>query len=107
MSPTLLFQSEISARASNHPFLASTGSGTRIPGSLILVKIFGNHKVFVSLVRASQDRFALMFKLLAQNPEFNRQFGEKIPKQKRFPRPNSVWAIIADEKSKENLNQWL
>ena len=68
---------------------------------------FENHKVFVSLVKASQDRFALMFKLLAQNPEFNRQFGEKIPKQKRFPRPNSVWAILADEKSKENLNQWL
>ena len=63
--------------------------------------------MFVSLVRASQDRFALMFKLLAQNPEFNRQFGEKIPKQKRFSSPNSVWSIIADEKSKENLNQWI
>ena len=59
------------------------------------------------MVRASQDRFAIMFKLLAQNPEFNRQFGEEIPQQKRFPKPNNVWAIIADAKSKENSNQWL
>ena len=55
----------------------------------------------------SLDRFALMFKQLSQNPEFNRQFGTLESPEKRFASPNNVWSILTDLESSEDMNYWV